>query len=435
MVRLPEKDALSEKAGLWVICCGYVAVLAILATVLPRIFSYGLFVGCWTALFALYLIAARIVVRSDDKDALFPLIFGLAVILRLPMLGSEPFLSDDLYRYVWDGHVWANGINPFAYAPDAPQLAHLRTLWHGQINHPEVPTVYPPLAQGLFRALAMLSPGVLASKALWTLADLACIPLIASLCKSRGLSRSHAIVYAFHPLAVLESSSSGHIDFAAIFFLLVAIRLYAAGKETAGHLGLTASILVKFLPLVLVPVVWARSKGKARVGLILVVVVLAYLPLIDAGRNLFAAMTNYGQHWYFNASVFFLASRIITDPIHARILMGVCFLGVIGYCVYRRYPIERAAFVVIVAWLLLTTTVHPWYLLWLLPFLCFSSGLALRYWTWSVGLTYAAKFSLVQTGVWREPFWVWLIQYVPVGVLLIVDLWRGRRDAGPTTAI
>ena len=98
-------------------------------------------------------------------------------------------------------------------------------------------------------------------------------------------------------------------------------------------------------------------------------------------------------------------------------LVGAMFVGMIALCALKRYNVEKSAFGILVAWLLLTTTVHPWYLLWVLPFLCWRNSAALHYWTWSVGLAYFAKFSLIRTGLWVESRPLWLLEYVPVALL------------------
>ena len=95
---------------------------------------------------ALYLLA---VWKSREAPLWLVAVFGL--LFRATLLPASPTLSDDIYRYVWDGRVQAAGINPYRYAPASEALAHLRdgTIYPG-VNHREIPTIYPPAAQALF---------------------------------------------------------------------------------------------------------------------------------------------------------------------------------------------------------------------------------------------------------------------------------------------
>ncbi|HET7433110.1 MAG TPA: hypothetical protein VFN10_00210, partial [Thermoanaerobaculia bacterium] len=94
--------------------------------------------------------AAWLPLRSRSLPARW--IFIIAIVLRSMLLVPEPQLSGDVYRYVWDGKVLRHGVNPYRYAPDDARLASLRETWHSRINHPEIRTIYPPVAEMLFIA-------------------------------------------------------------------------------------------------------------------------------------------------------------------------------------------------------------------------------------------------------------------------------------------
>ena len=108
-------------------------------------------IAFWSA-FILYLIAVTLVLRPTDRPgrATLVIIFGFAILFRLVLLPTRPTLSDDMFRYVWDGRVQAAGLSPYRYAPDAHELIDLRNemraVWRS-INRPKVVTVYPPGAQ------------------------------------------------------------------------------------------------------------------------------------------------------------------------------------------------------------------------------------------------------------------------------------------------
>ena len=76
------------------------------------------------------------------------LVLGIAC--RFILLFAFPFLSDDLYRFIWDGRLWQQGINPFNYLPtyfmlEGNQVEGLDQALFEQLNSPEYFTIYPPL--------------------------------------------------------------------------------------------------------------------------------------------------------------------------------------------------------------------------------------------------------------------------------------------------
>jgi hypothetical protein len=98
--------------------------------------------------------AAVFVLVRRGAPALSPaVVVALALLVRLPLVGTPPLLSDDLYRYLWEGTVLGAGGDPFATAPAA--WPGLDDVLRAHVNHPDVPSVYPPLALVWFRALAL----------------------------------------------------------------------------------------------------------------------------------------------------------------------------------------------------------------------------------------------------------------------------------------
>lgn len=81
-------------------------------------------------------------------SAIFCLVCALA--FRITLLSAQPTLSDDIYRYMWDGKVQSHGLNPYSYPPEAGELEFLRDSYYEGVNHKGVRTIYPPLAQIFF---------------------------------------------------------------------------------------------------------------------------------------------------------------------------------------------------------------------------------------------------------------------------------------------
>ena len=137
---------------------------------------------------------------------------------RLVLVPQTPDVSGDINRYVWDGRVQAEGINPYRYPPDDQRLAYLRdgTVWPN-INHISDPTIYPPVAQATFGALHQSGLRSVSSvKLAFALIDTLSVLLLAVLLSRIGRPPTWAVIYGWHPLAILEVGRSGHVDAVAV---------------------------------------------------------------------------------------------------------------------------------------------------------------------------------------------------------------------------
>jgi len=160
----------------------------------------------------------------------------VALLLRLPLLGLPPTLSDDLLRYAWDGRVIASGANPWRLAPTAAELAPLRDdLWR-RLPHREVPTVYPPLALGAFSIAGSLPDGARlpALKTILVAADLGTCALLLALARRRGLPAARAAWYAWSPVVALEVAGMGHVDALGAAAAVGAVLLLAPRRPAEG---------------------------------------------------------------------------------------------------------------------------------------------------------------------------------------------------------
>ena len=162
------------------VCCCYLVFLGDLQRHIPQMWA-----GVFPA-FLCYVFAAYLVLRPGTFPERPHLILGAALVFRLTLWWSPATLSDDIFRYVWDGRVQLAGINPYLYAPSAPQVAHLRDALYHSVNHAGIPTIYPPLAQFFFRAICVLSATPAAFKLALLLCDWGLCLLLAYSLVRRG---------------------------------------------------------------------------------------------------------------------------------------------------------------------------------------------------------------------------------------------------------
>jgi Glycosyltransferase family 87 len=360
-----------------------------------------LYLVCHALLLVFMLAAWRTVAAAGPM--VFRAMLVAAVVFRLIASVAAPSLSDDVYRYVWDGRAQAAGHHPYKFPPVDPQRVELRdAAVYPKINHPETPTIYPPLAELFFAALALLKFGVTGFKVALSLIDVAVIWALLKLLRALQLPRDRVVLYAWNPLAVIEIAGSGHLESLGVLFLVLAIAWLVEGKATRAGAALGAAIQVKLLPLVLVPGFARRMKVWALLAMVAVVAV-ATAPYAIRGPWYGAGVVAYAQRWEHGAVIFagvrrFFESVDVTPQLKAAIgwaqaRWGTADTAVWGALYRVVWPEELARVTVALAaliWavaqsfrrgldaaaearlalggvLLLAPTLHPWYVLWVLP--------------------------------------------------------------------
>lgn len=372
--------------------------------------------------------AAWGIVRRGTRDGAPPdgrgsraVVWGVAVALRLALLPAAPHFSDDVFRFLWDGWVGLQGVNPYLHAPDAAALEPLRTAWHGLVNHPSVPTVYPPGAQAVFRGLAALAPSVLLFKAAWVAADLGVGWTLDRLDRRRPGPDAAPLLWLWSPLVVVEVAWSGHLEplgvlpmTAALLWLDGTGRAGAGGADrreavggdrgpraAAGGALLGLGAAVKFAPAVALPALARRHGWRALVAG-LAVPALLLVPYLDAGAALLSGLGEYASRWEFNAGLF-VVLRSAAGGDAARLAGGLVPAALAVVAAWRGWEVGRTLFWCLGAALVLSPTLHPWYLLWVLPFAALRGSPSWILWTGTIFLAYAGLDAYRATGHWPEP--------------------------------
>ena len=256
------------------------------------------FVALTCAQGVIYLAAVAFLLSRRTAPSLV-FILGTALILRLIVVGTPPFLSTDIYRYIWDGWVQAAGINPYKFIPDDPHLAFLRdTAVFPHINRASyAPTIYPPAAQICFFISDTLVkllhlPPVLGMKLAILSFEAAAMGAMLLVLDTAGLPRTRILIYAWNPVTIWEFAGSGHVD--AITLCAIAFAVLAASRARHGMAGalLGIAVLTKFLPIILAPALWQRWDWKFPAALFATICLL-YLPYLSVGWSVFGFLGGY----------------------------------------------------------------------------------------------------------------------------------------------
>ena len=442
------------------------------------------FFALLAALFLLLLGAAMTVKaaapnRRDQRIALLVIVVG-AVLFRLALLGQSPWLSNDVYRYLWDAQLVDHGVNPYSFPPAADELAGFRDATiYPKMDHKNVHSVYPPFLQLLFWTGRKISQifylqAFLGLKLIFVLADLCLVLVLFRLLEQVKLDSRWAILYAWHPLPIIEIAGSGHTDGAGALTLVFAVIFLLQRKYFFAIIFLALGFLVKFFSVLFLPFIFVAAwkdlnlkKAGQLAALFVFILAVSYAPFVAAGEKLWSGLQVYSDKWRFNDGFFSLifagVHRLLPDGlvkslmipsgwditiealttrridlalIISKAICGGVFMFVYVRLLWRTFKSGNsdaawvAVFIIILsAFFLLSPTLQPWYLIWLLPFLCLrlesrvticqSLITPLGLLSATVFLSYWVLEGYHQFGVWQEAGWVKWVEYgIPFGAWL-----------------
>ena len=337
----------------------------------------------------IYVAVALISLRSSDSRSILLIGLVFAALFRLSILFFPPYLSDDIYRYIWDGRVQAAGVNPYRYIPAEEPLAQLRDdQIYPHINRREtVRTIYPPVAQVAFLLITRVSESVTWMKAAMVGFEAVAVWAIVQLLSSFGFARQRVLIYAWHPLAIWEFAGSGHADALAIAF--IALALLARRKHAATLTGvlLACATCVKLFPVVLFPAVYVRRSWKMPLAFV-ATILISYLPYLSVGPMMvlgsLPAYSNEqglvtGRQYFLLA----LARYVVDVPTFVYFIFVAVVLGVLSLWMMRdpgddtRYL--RNGLIIASVFMLFQAPHFSWYFTWLIPFLCFIPSIPFFY--------------------------------------------------------
>jgi hypothetical protein len=336
--------------------------------------AYAIAAGC-------AFVAGRAVVPAHQKAALAIVLIGAAG-MRLVLLFSEPTLSSDIYRYIWDGRVQAAGISPYRYVPAASELASLRdpSVWV-HINRADYAvTIYPPGAQVLFLAVTRFGESVQAMKCGLVLFEAAAVAVIVLLLRRLGRPATGVAAYAWHPLPVWEIAGNGHLDAAMLALLLVGLLVYVRGRTLIAGILITLGALIKPFAVLTLPVLWRPWDWRLPLC-VACTIALAYVPYLSVGWGVFGFVPGYvreeGIASGTGLKLLWLLQQVTGPLPHAAAIylaVAMAMLAALALAVGFRADRTaqaslRAANWMLVAFLVLISPNYPWYFLVLVPFL------------------------------------------------------------------
>ncbi len=362
--------------------------------------------------------------------------WGVAITARLLLFPMEP--GDDVWRYLWEGRMQGAGFSPYLHSPSDPLLAPWRDATWTLINHPEASAIYPPLAQIVLQMIAAVSVSVGACKAVFVLADLATVALLA-----RRFGRGATVWYAWNPLVIYVGAGGAHYE-PVLLLALVAGWLAWERKDESGNdarlltgawwLGVAAGLKWITAPL-LAWACWAQWRAKryrraallAVAGAVPVALGLAWFAW-DFGRVgplAPKAFVSYAR----TAELFpWLLELVWPASAFKNGWLVWFFLPVAAGIFWRAKTMREFAETFLVALLVFSPSVHAWYFVWLVPFAVASRNLGVRGVSVSAFVYFWQWETQAQTGEWTQSPGERLLLWLPLLVGFGWSRMRTRRS-------
>jgi len=368
-------------------------------------------------------------------------LIAISLFFRLIPLFAIPALSDDFYRFIWDGRLLAAGINPFAGLPgeflNNPALVAkgVTNELYDLINSPTHYTVYPPIPQYINWLAAKLFSNnigysVYLIRSLIIGAEMASIFFIYLLLKKYNLKTSLVAIYALNPLVIIEVSGNLHHEGLMIMFLLGFLYFNANNKLPQAAVMLALSIASKLLPLMFLPLILLNHKKWLKFSAILFIAVgILFLPLLD--KSFFIGMedslTLYYQSFEFNAAIYYLLREVgywiygyNAIALIGKLLFIITAILIIIYSFRhsKNGSGNSSSFTILyLIFAVLSLILHPWYIIILIALAPFTKFKFPIVWSYLIFFTY---LGYSQSG-FSENYYIVAIEFVGLFIALFID--------------
>ncbi|MGB0524738.1 MAG: hypothetical protein ACPGJS_17325 [Flammeovirgaceae bacterium] len=376
-------------------------------------------------------------------------LIAVAIFSRLIFLFSIPALSDDYFRFIWDGLLSLNGINPFFELPSyymqegAPEVSGITKALFDHLNSPNYFTIYPPVNQLTFAlgALGYSGNDFLVSVVLMRLVLLfgegLTIVYLIKICKHVGIDERKSMIYALNPLIIVELVGNLHFEAMMIAFLCMAIYHYLKGKLDLSAVFFALSVNSKLLPLMLLPLLlprlgWIKSiRYYAIVGGLTLLCFTPFLSL-EMIEHLSNSINLYFKSFEFNASLYYIVRWIGYEVTGYNIIayagrslslaVVISIFWMTFHPKYKQTPMIQLMFWAFACYLFASTIVHPWYISTLVFFAVMLRYQFPIYWSGLALLSYAAY----QTDAYVENLWLVGLEYMVVFGVMGWEVWKGN---------
>ncbi len=407
-------------------------------------FEHAKLLGIYSILFGCYYLILK---HPNTKERHLSY---LAIGLRLIFLVAIPNLSQDFYRFIWDGRLLLAGLNPYLFTPNGlvysqpdlfPQMKLLfegmGALSAGHFSN------YPPIHQLPFIIAAMLCKysilgSVIVLRLILIGADLGILFFGKKLLKKLQLPTKKIYWFLLNPLVIIELTGNLHFEGLMLFFFVMALYFIHSKKWHLAALTMALSIAVKLVPILSLPLFLNKLGWKKSIRFYVTIgggFLLLFLPFLsgDFIKNYSTTIGLWFSKFEFNASIYYALQWVIektsdVELIHSMGIIVVSFLGLqIGYQLIQNKS-KTTELILMILWVLsgyyfISTTVHPWYIINLLLLSIFTNYKFVRIWSYTLIFSY---FAYNQSSV-NENGLILCLEYIPVLSVLAWEFFKPQR--------
>ncbi|MEM8928289.1 MAG: mannosyltransferase [Bacteroidota bacterium] len=391
------------------------------------------------ALFAALFFFLIKLIQFEKWNFKFLLVVG--ILFRLVFLVATPNLSQDFYRFIWDGELINQGINPYIFTPNELienpkfQIPNSSALYDGMGSlSARHFSNYPPVNQFIFTISAFLGFGNVLGSIIWMrlliiAADIGVVYLGRKLLQNLSQSPHLIFWYFLNPLVIIELTGNLHFEGVMLFFFVWAMYLISSGHPNKAAPIYAASIMVKLVPVLFLPL-FLRRLGLKKSILFYAWVGLSGLlflfPFYNAQfiENYFQTIGLWFSNFEFNAGIYNLVKQAAVHYFEAKPWILIKEYGtlvkiltltlIVALALLRKHKkpsqLMNTMLLVLTTYYLLSATVHPWYLTFLLGLSIFTNYRFTILWSALVILSYYAY----SQPDFKENLWLLSLEYLLV---------------------
>ena len=391
---------------------------------------------CYTGIFGFFIYLHQ---RGQQLSAFF--VFSWALVFHVLGIFGAPLFEDDYFRYLWDAYQSMQLGSPFGIAPSVyfeGELSknipdHFQSIL-GQINYPDIPTIYGPSLQYSFILAYLIAPGeIWALQFIYSVFDLLLIIILLKLAKPNMV-----MLYAWSPLVFKEVVLTAHPDGFGVFLFITSMFFLHRKYFYGAAIFLASSVAAKVFALIFVPFLLIQCKPRHWLAFLLTLVVL-YSPFLINGQSDLIGLSAMAQNWEFN-SAFYGLFTLFLNAGQAKLLLAIMLCLFFSWYFFHYlkpsfsrhwpfYSFPKTSQLIRGDWLmgallLCAPVINPWYLLWVLPFAVLHNHVSVWLASVMVMLAYVVGLNMESEtllGPYDQPTWARVMQFFVIFMSVLIE--------------